>query len=392
MEIKQLCPICNSEHITTLVKKTGVPVINNTVCASREDAISFPVGDICLDVCCDCGFAWNSLFDENKIKYNGSYENNQSYSPFFVKHIDEVIELLPLTENDTLVEVGCGQGYFIKYVYKKLNGKIDFMFGFDPALHEEEEYDKKVYLYKGYLDSKKNPQVLDTTFAISRHVIEHINTPVAFVQGILNDLPNLKYLVLETPCLNWILDNKAYFDIYYEHCSLFSVNSLQALFKNVKMGSDIKVLFGKQYLLGIAEKGSSENLLPSISLGSEYEEKLNNFSLGLIEFVEAWKNKISSLKKQYKKIALWGGGSKSVTFADMLGDTVAELDAVIDINPNKQNGYLPKTGLQVWSPLNAKYNEIKAIIVVNPNYLNEIQQLCSNLSYEPILIPLESVK
>src|SRR5690606_40601222 len=51
-----------------------------------------------------------------------------------------------------------------------------------------------------------------------------------------------------------------------------------------------------------------------------------------------------------EKSAVWGGASKGVLFSLMMERAGADVELVIDINPAKQNRYLPASGLQVTSP------------------------------------------
>lgn len=81
---------------------------------------------------------------------------------------------------------------------------------------------------------------------------------------------------------------------------------------------------------------------------------------------------------------VWGAASKGVLFALHLQRHGCLLNFAIDINPAKQNKYLPVTGLPVLSPESAS-EELRPgdiIFVMNPNYLDEIrQQGGSNYEY-----------
>ena len=86
---------------------------------------------------------------------------------------------------------------------------------------------------------------------ICRHVIEHIPDPgvlLGAIRGALAQSPSA-FLFFETPTVEWILRNRTFWDFFYEHCSLFSVNSLttafqQAGFQVMRVAPE----FGGQYL------------------------------------------------------------------------------------------------------------------------------------------------
>ena len=170
------CPVCNKEHIASLFKLDNVPVANNILCNSYEEAINFPMGNLDFVVCCDCGYAWNAAFDHNLLNYDSAYENNQSYSQLFQDHIDSVISRIPVTHFGhpaSIVEVGCGQGYFLNRIKMKLNGSVASLLGFDPAVRKENE---SAELISGVLDKNAYPENFSPDIFISRHVIEQADS------------------------------------------------------------------------------------------------------------------------------------------------------------------------------------------------------------------------
>jgi hypothetical protein len=78
--------------------------------------------------------------------------------------------------------------------------------------------------------------------------------------------------------------------------------------------------------------------------------------------------------------AIWGGASKGVIFALLRARAGCPVRMVIDINPAKQDRYLPGTGLKVLSPERAMAQLApgSTIYVMNSNYLEEIRQLSEN--------------
>lgn len=75
---------------------------------------------------------------------------------------------------------------------------------------------------------------------------------------------------------------------------------------------------------------------------------------------------------EYDNIAICGAGAKGVTIANILNN----IKCVIDINPNKQSCFIPKSAIEILSPQDAlkRYN-IDLILVMNPNYINEVKDM-----------------
>ena len=73
-----------------------------------------------------------------------------------------------------------------------------------------------------------------------------------------------------------------------------------------------------------------------------------------------------------KRVALWGAGSKGVTFLNSVPGA-SRIDTVIDINVRKQGKFVPGTGQRVSSPEIIAAERLDQIIIMNPNYVEEIR-------------------
>ena len=100
--------------------------------------------------------------------------------------------------------------------------------------------------------------------------------------------------------------------------------------------------------------------------------------------VGVWKERLSEWKKKNAKVAIWGGGSKGVTFLNVLrpGPTVG---CMVDINPRKQGMFVAGTGQQIVAPEHLKAYNPDVVVIMNPVYREEIRGLLSNLGLAPAL-------
>ena len=301
------------------------------------------------------------------------------------RHIDTVVGLLPIARSPVqIVEVGCGQGYFLQALKKRLNGPLDSAIGFDPALREGNE---DLGLFQGLLDHKRFPKGFSPKIFVSRHVIEHINDVNLFMRDVCKNIPSAQFGVLETPSLEWIVEKKAYYDMYYEHCSLFTDSSLNFFmqkfgFKNCQ----VEILFDGQYLLAVAQKGAKGFYRP---LSKDYQEKIKHFGAGFNDYTLQWANRLTQLKERHKRVGVWGGASKGVNFLHHMRTKGISLDCVVDINPQKQGKFMPGCGTPILSPEEAWDSECDVFVVANPNYCAEIKRLCTATGMNATLIPLE---
>tara|TARA_B100000242_G_scaffold184033_1_gene132228 strand:- start:11342 stop:13249 length:1908 start_codon:yes stop_codon:yes gene_type:complete len=305
-------------------------------------------------------FLENDAFEEKMINYNSDYDNSQSFSQEFRKHMLKVFNIIKrnLHKDSKVVEVGCGQGHFIDLITKKSNHEVK---GFDTTYRGKNKKIEKRYLTK--------KDVISADMIVLRHVLEHIPKPYEFLL-LLKSIFKKSKIYIEVPEYNWIKKKKAFFDITYEHVNYFTQTSLGKLFKKKK---EQGLLFNKQYQYIIA---NIEDLSKSFkrdyySYNWEYKSFENLFP----DIIK----KMNKMKKVAKdnSIYIWGAGTKGCLFLNYCKNRNILIDNIkfaIDINPNKIGKYLPGSLIQIKSKefflKRIKNND--TLLISNPNYKKEI--------------------
>ena len=171
-------------------------------------------------------------------------------------------------------------------------------------------------------------------------------------------------------------------DLIYEHCSYFTALSLSRLF--VETGLDpinIEKAFGGQYLCiegRPAAPGRKQNQVALDLSLTEVEKDVKAFADNYRHMISKWGKILTEIGQSGAKAAVWGAGSKGITFLNVLPGAAA-INFVIDINPHKQGLYVPGTGQQVVAPDRIPEIHPDVIIVMNPLYLDEIEKMISEL-------------
>ena len=335
-----------------IYRMEGLPVQQNRFYGTAKDAIACPVGNLILGQDPLTGIVHNAAFQPELMTYDKNYQNEQGYSNVFKQHLYQVIEIVRChVIGKSIIEIGCGKGRFLKL----LRDQGFSVVGIDPA-------------YEG-----DDPDVVKEPFSpslgmtgeaiILRHVLEHIPNPMRFLASIAEANGGKGLIYIEVPCLDWIRDHRAWFDLFYEHVNYFRLSDFFRIFDRLL---DSGSFFGGQYLYVVADLAS---------LRMNPEEDVHKFHLPS-DFLDGIDCAIAVMKNQRgRKHIIWGGGSKGVIFAlQLLRRGGITPDFVIDINPFKQGKYLPVTGLPVLSPENGVSGMAchDAIFVMNSNYFNEI--------------------
>ena len=372
------CKICDCMDSIVLDRRNPVPIAQNLILPTVEQARGCPAGALDMRRCTACGFVWNCAFDPDLMVYDAAYDNDQNFSFRFQQHTAEVAERIAERVGSDgsvdLVEVGCGQGTFMAVMGERFGARLTSAIGFDPAWQGDPRHlppggeVRGAYFGNGSITGDDPVPNL----VVSRHVIEHVPDPVAFLRAIRAGVPIGTPLFIETPDVDWILRGGVFFDFYYEHCSLFSRGSLaSALTRAGFIVDDVRAIFDDQYQLATATAGPVDPA-PVAAPQSGTVDDLG-FRVKRTAYIEALANTIDVLGPR-GSVALWGGASKGVTICLTLPDAIDRLPCVIDINARKQGCFLPTSAIPILSPTSAVLNGIAHAIVINPAYLDEIKR------------------
>ena len=222
---------------------------------------------------------------------------------------------------------------------------------------------------------------------ILRHTLEHIKAPDKFLFNLFQIFNSKKYrnipIFIEVPDVDWIFENKCYWDFFYEHVNYFSKHSLFNCIKDA--GASVKSIsndFGGQYLW-------AEALINPTSVTEN-----NPFSLvkypenHFYEVVSRVNIEIEKLKI-FSKVVVWGMASKGIIFTL---NCSSGIDFCVDINKAKQHMYIPKMGLQIVPPEELPQGIRLSVICMNPNYYKEIYNTCIDLKLDFELYSPEIIK
>ena len=361
---------------------------------SREEALNYPTGDVSLAFCQACGFIANVAFDPSLLEYSSRYEATQSFSPTFNvfarRLAARLVEQYDLYGRD-IIEIGCGQGEFLTMLCE-LGGNRGV--GFDPAYVGDSEtsdaQDSITFIADFYSEEYADYQ---GDFVCCKMTLEHIERTADFVSMVRRSLGNRADTVVffQVPDVTRILREIAFCDIYYEHCSYFSLGSLARLFRNC--GFDVVGLareYDEQYLMIEARPGDGRGGV-SIAEEDDLEDLARDvafFSGNYRQKLAGWERAVREISQDGRRAVLWGGGSKAVAFLTTL-NLEDEIEYVVDINPHKHGTYLARAGQEVVAPRFLQQYQPDAVIVMNPVYCEEIERDLNGMGLDVEILPVQ---
>jgi SAM-dependent methyltransferase len=371
------CVICGGRFLRPLISLNDVPTLCNRLCASRAEAENAPRGHILLSYCIDCGHIFNSAFDEERVNYDGQYENTLTFSPRYRQYAqtmaDRIISSHGLVGKN-IVEIGCGSGNFLRLLC-------------DPGNHGE-GYDPSQSTSRSAA-GLGSVEIIGRTFAVEdarcadlvccRQVLEHLPRPMDLLRKLRETINVGAGVCFEVPNGLFTLDRLGIWDIIYEHVSYFTPCSLVRAFDDAGFTvCCVESMFDDQYLWlearvdGRASSINPPRRSPTALYGS--------FAGRFTESVAQWRQRVEEWRSEHRKIVIWGAGSKGIMFLNFLGEAAsAGIDCVVDINPRKHGHFVPIVGQEIVGPERLLQNPPDLLVVMNPEYTREVQAMIDDM-------------
>ena len=299
------CPACGSVRGTLLFTIAELPVFNNVLFSSRAQAKAAPVGRLELNACEDCGLLYNRTFDPELVRYAPDYTNSLHHSETFKNSAQTMADRLAAKTPDgsVVVEIGCGTAEFLAMVADAVGGPG---IGFDPSLKTTQvAQDDRLELHRSEFAA---PAPDGTALVILQQVLEHVPAPRQLFREVRSALRSDALFYVDVPDATFMVGERSYLDIIYEHPLYFRAATLERLasaegFTVAESGR----YFGDQFLwMDLTPKSKSTMGTPddhdawveSVKVfGSEFQQNLDAVTQTVAD------------ARQAGPIALWGAGS-----------------------------------------------------------------------------------
>lgn len=386
------CPSCSSTDLQIFHQVRSIPTNSCIQLDSPQEARAYPKGDIDLGYCRECEFVSNLSFDSKLTEYSGRYEETQGYSATFNRFqrrlAEDLISRYGL-RGKRVIEIGCGKGEFLELLCELGNNNgVGFDPGFDPdrtttAAANGIEFVRDFYS-EAYADYRGD-------FVCCKMTLEHISNTKAFMEMTRKSMREMEQTVVffQVPSADRILTECAFEDIYYEHCSYFTQRSLPDLFARTGFQVlDVRTEYDDQYLTieALASSGWSEDT-GSLQNGSGLQAFVDDFPQRFEKKRQHWNKLINDSLSRGKQIALWGAGSKAVSFLHTV-DRGSEIPLVVDINPHRQGHFMAGTAQEIVSLESLADYRPDLVIVMNRIYESEIRVDLLRAGLDPIVCSL----
>ena len=296
--------------------------------------------------CVSCGHVYNRSFECENVPYAEKPNLMFNQGALWKVHLEHISECLlaRLPGRPTVVEIGCGDGHLLRaladrnpdgrYLGYDLNGGIALAGGAVEARPMR-------------FDPRRHIRAHRPDLVICRHMLEHMNDPLGFVQHLdfavaWEGLSTR--LFLEVPCIDRVLEAPRTTDFFYEHNSHFTTESFTRLLSRstaevdfVERGYDGEVVYG------MARLGSKRERIERATRALRFRQES-------CESEARVRAQLDDLARRGLRIAIWGGTGKAAAFVNRNGLDADRFPLVVDSDPAKVGTHVPGMGQRIEAP------------------------------------------
>lgn len=338
-------------------------------------------------VCDKCFLVQLEQFHTPEEIFASEYAYFSSYSESWLKHAREYCEKMQgaynLNKSSLVIEIASNDGYLLQNFVR---AGIPCL-GIEPAANVakvavEKGVPTRVEFFGTAIAKKLSAEGKQADLLLGNNVLAHVPDLNDFVAGLKILLKPSGVITFEFPHLLQLMQQNQFDTIYHEHFCYFSLLAIDKVF--AKHGLTI---FNAEELpthggsLRIHATHSGERpIAPSFEAVMK-KEKSYGLDKGATydryaDQVKETKRKLLAFlcdaKAKGKKIVAYGAAAKGNTLLNYCGVRGDFLDYVVDLNPHKQNMFLPGTHIPIYAPDKIKETKPDIVLILPWNIKDEV--------------------
>jgi SAM-dependent methyltransferase len=340
-------------------------------------------------ICEMCWLVQTEDFASRKELFSGEYAYFSSYSSSWLKHskgyVDTMVKRFRLDTNSLIVEVACNDGYLLQFA-KDL--RIPTL-GIEPtqstASHAREKGIETIEDFFGVnLAQSLIHKGYQADLMVANNVLAHVPDINDFVNGFSLLLKETGVATFEFPHLVNLIELNQFDTVYHEHFSYLSLTAVNRIFaaNGLNIFDVEKLTTHGGSLRVFAQRSDSGNqiVMPKVKDLLEFEKILGIDNRHYYSSLQINANKIKNdflsflleSKRNGKSCVAYGAAAKGNTLLNYSGVKDDLVNYVVDLNPSKQNKYLPGSRIPIYGVERIAQTKPDYVILLPWNLKNEL--------------------
>ena len=403
------CRSCGVAGLQSVLDLGSTPLANSLL---RKEQLAQPEARFPLHLafCSQCSLVQITESVPPEAMFR-EYLYFSSFSDTMLKHAQAISGRLmnaqKLGANSLVVEVASNDGYLLQY-YKK--GGIPVL-GIEPATNiakiaEKERGIPTVCEFFGVeLAEKLRAEGKAADVIHANNVLAHVPDLNGFVEGFRILLKNQGIVVIEAPYVKDMIDHCEFDTIYHEHLCYFSLTALNRLFQRHGLAIyDVERLsiHGGSIRIFAMPQSAGRTITPAVTSLLEEESAwgvdqfqfYRSFASRVEKLREQLLELLTKLKREQKRIAIYGASAKGSTLLNYFGIDSKVIDFVADRSTVKQGLYTPGSHLPICTPQRLLDDQPDYVLLLTWNFKDEIlaQQTEYRIRGGKFIIPIPEVQ
>lgn len=345
-------------------------------------------------VCTECWLVQTEDYAGAEELFDAEYAYFSSFSSSWLKHTEQYVEKMVnrfgLDSKSNVVEVASNDGYLLQHVKAK---NIPCL-GIEPtASTAKAAREKGIETIEEFFGVKLADNLVSkgkqADLTAANNVLAHVPDINDFVSGFTTLLKPNGVATFEFPHLLQLIQNTQFDTIYHEHFSYLSLIAVNHIFdKNGLQVFDVEELsthggslrvYAQRKDTGTHPKMKSVNKMlekelstgmKKISYYADFQIKANKVKNDLLQF-------LLEIKRSNKTIMAYGAAAKGNTLLNYAGIRPDLLPTVVDLNPNKQNKYMPGSRIPIVNESDIKNSQPDYVLILPWNLRDEVKEQLS---------------
>lgn len=381
------CRGCDSKLLITLLNLGESPIANNLIKGPNLETQNeyYPLHAMTCENCALVQLSESlpreTIFKPDYVYYSSTSKSWLIHSKLYAQ---KMTQMLSLNQNDLVLEVASNDGYLLQF-FQELGVSV---IGIEPASGVAQAAIKKgiptIIDFFGQslaldLVGSQKPKLI-----IGNNVLAHVPDLHDFLSGIETLISDEGVITFEFPQLLNLLKNNQFDTIYHEHYSYLSITALMPLLKQHKLkvfeveklpshGGSIRIFLAKQTSRWEITRNVQEALVEESQFDPRDEKIYKSLQIKANKVKSDLLNELYEHKKKRRKIAAYGAAAKGTTLLNYCGIRSDLLEYVIDLNPNKQGGFIPGSLIPVVDPTILASSRPDVLLVLPWNLSAEIK-------------------
>ncbi len=386
------CRFCAAPLETVFADLGMSPIANDYLTADQVNGME-PFYPLRALVCAQCFLVQLEDYSRAEALFADDYAYFSSYSTSWLAHAERYVEAMTerfeLGAASKVVELASNDGYLLQYLVARGVPVL----GIEPAASVAQAAQLKgvptVQRFFGVETAHDLVGQAAADLLIGNNVLAHVPDLNDFVGGMRILLKPDGVFTMEFPHLMRQMQDNLWDTIYHEHFSYLSLGTVGRIFAAHGLRPfDVEELpthGGSLRIFGCHEADPSNPATGRVAELLEREEAAGLADLDRYrrygERVAAEKRDILEflidLKREGKRIVGYGAPAKGNTLLNYCGIGTDFVEYTCDLNPHKQNHFLPGTHIPIASPDRLREDKPDVIFILPWNLKDEIVEQLS---------------